>query len=146
MKKSIKKILFITTLIYLIFSSLYSSVYATRGIGDLKRDDYAQMEEMQQPSSTSTGGGGSTSLITPQAPSNDGGLSEKMGKVAGIAQYICLGIAVAYLLVLGTTYMTASPEGKANIKKNSIQYVIGAVIIFAAFSILTIIKSVVNSL
>jgi len=44
--------------------------------------------------------------------------------------------------MLGVKFITASPEGKAEIKKSAIMYVIGAVIVFAAGTLLSVISSV----
>ena len=59
-------------------------------------------------------------------------------RVMGIVQYICYAAAVILLIVLGVRFMTASPEGKAEIKKSAIIYVVGAFLVFAAGLILTI--------
>jgi len=48
------------------------------------------------------------------------------------------------LLVIGIKYITASPEGKADIKGTAIAYLIGAVCIFAAVGILNGIKDIVE--
>ena len=45
------------------------------------------------------------------------------------------------LMFLGIKYITASPDGKAEIKKSATQYVVGAVILFAASGILQIVKN-----
>ena len=50
------------------------------------------------------------------------------------------------LLVIGIKYITASPEGKADIKGTAIAYLIGAVCIFAAVGILNGIKDIVEKL
>ena len=42
--------------------------------------------------------------------------------------------------------MTASPEGKAEIKKSAVIYVVGAVLVFAAGLILGIISSTGNTI
>ena len=54
-------------------------------------------------------------------------------------------IAVILLIMLGIKYMTAAPEGKAEIKKMAITYVVGAVLVFAAGLVLQIIGNVANS-
>lgn len=62
-------------------------------------------------------------------------------RIMGIVQYICYAAAVILLIVLGVKFMTASPEGKAEIKKSAVIYVIGAFLVFAAGLILGIIAS-----
>ncbi len=54
-------------------------------------------------------------------------------RIAGIC------IAIAMLLVLAMKYMTAAAGEKADIKKSAVQYVVGAVVLFAAVGILGII-------
>ena len=62
--------------------------------------------------------------------------------VLNIVSYICYVAAVILLIMLGIKYMTAAPEGKAEIKKMAITYVVGAVLVFAAGLVLTIISNV----
>lgn len=70
------------------------------------------------------------------------GLSDTMNNILGIVTVICYAAAVIMLLYLGVKYITASPEGKAEIKKSAIQYVIGAILVFAAGTVLNIIKNI----
>ena len=73
------------------------------------------------------------------------GLKGSIARVLGVVKYICYAAAVVMLVMLGVKYLTASPDGKAEIKKTAVQYVIGAVLVFAAGVILTIIQSVSNA-
>ncbi len=57
-----------------------------------------------------------------------------------VIQIIAFGAAVIMLMFLGIKYITASPDGKAEIKKSSVQYVVGAIILFAATAVLQIVK------
>lgn len=72
----------------------------------------------------------------------DTGLSGSVSRVLGIVQFICYAAAVVLIVILGVKFMTASPEGKAEIKKSAVIYVIGAVIVFAAGVILQIIRKI----
>ena len=65
--------------------------------------------------------------------------------VIGIVQVICYAAAVIMLVLVGVKFITASPEGKAEIKKSAIQYVIGAIIVFAAGALLGVISNLSNS-
>lgn len=56
-------------------------------------------------------------------------------------QIIAFAVAVIMLIVLAIKYLTASPEGKAEIKKSAVIYIVGAIILFAATGILGIIKN-----
>lgn len=68
-----------------------------------------------------------------------------ISNVIGIVQVICYAAAIIMLIILGVQFITASPEGKATIKKSAIQYVIGAIIVFAAGTLLGIIANMSNS-
>ena len=70
-----------------------------------------------------------------------------IGMIINIAQVIGMGVAIIMLIVLAIKYISASPEGKAEIKKNATIYIVGAVILFAASGILGIIRRfAVNSI
>ena len=66
--------------------------------------------------------------------------SNVIGMIINIAQVIGMGVAIIMLIVLAIQYIAASPEGKAEIKKNATIYIVGAVILFAASGILGIIR------
>lgn len=83
---------------------------------------------------TLTGNTEATGHITPIA-----------NRIIGIVQIICYAAAVIMLVMLGVKFITASPEGKAEIKKSAIIYIVGAVIVFAAGSLLSVIANVASS-
>ena len=64
-----------------------------------------------------------------------------VGAVITMVQIVALAAAGIMLMFLGIKYITASPDGKAEIKKSATQYVVGAVILFAASGILQIVKN-----
>lgn len=66
--------------------------------------------------------------------------SNIVGALIFIIQIVAFGAAVIMLMFLGIKYITASPDGKAEIKKSSTQYIVGAIILFAASGILQIVK------
>lgn len=74
-----------------------------------------------------------------------GGLSSTIKNVIGVVQVICYSAAVIMLILIGVKFITESPEGKAEIKKAAIQYVIGAIIVFAAGTLLGIIANMSTS-
>ena len=85
-------------------------------------------------SSINTGISGTT--ITPA------GFIYKYGaKALGVVQYLCYAAAVIVTLIIGVKFMTAAPEGKAEVKKRSIYLAIGAGILFAIGGICTIISN-----
>lgn len=67
------------------------------------------------------------------------GVENLFDSIIGIVQVVGTGIAVIMLIVLAIKYLTAAPDGKAEIKKTSIIYVVAAIILFAAVNILKVI-------
>ena len=86
------------------------------------------------------------SIPSPSKPSGTGiaSIENITGNVIFIIQMIAFAAAVIMLIFVGIKFITASPEGKAEIKKTAVIYVIGAVLLFAAGAILTILKNVVE--
>lgn len=63
-----------------------------------------------------------------------------LGKtIVGIFQVIGIVVAVVVLLVLGIKYMMGSAEEKAEYKKTMIPYLVGALLIFAASTIVNVV-------
>ncbi|MBO5004601.1 MAG: TrbC/VirB2 family protein [Clostridia bacterium] len=54
------------------------------------------------------------------------------GTILSIFQAVGTSIAVIMLVWLGIKYIMASPDGKAEIKKQAFAYVLGAVLLFGA--------------
>lgn len=71
-------------------------------------------------------------------------LNGVLGLILGIVQAIAFAFATGMLLYVGIKYTMASANEKADLKKGSISYVIGAVIIFAASGILGVVKDLGN--
>ena len=83
-------------------------------------------------------------LLTNSETYNDTtGTVDKVNTISGtiITSIRIIGVAVAVvmLLVVAMKYMTAAPGDKADIKKSAIQYVVGAIVLFAVTGILGII-------
>ena len=70
-----------------------------------------------------------------------GAVTTTANNIIGIVQVICYAAAVIMLVMLGVKFVTSSPEGKAEIKKSAIIYVIGAIIVFAAGALLGVISN-----
>jgi hypothetical protein len=81
----------------------------------------------------------------PTAGSDKSGAASSVQSIVGalifIIQIIAFAAAVIMLMFLGIKYITASPDGKAEIKKSSVHYVVGAIILFAATGILQIVRN-----
>lgn len=110
-KKLIKVLSFVTILLTIIMA--VSPVFA----------------DMPDPSEfTGTSGSGASMVNT------------AVNMILGIVQIVAVGVAVIMLIVLAIKYISASPEGKADIKKTAVQYVVGAVLLFGASGILQVVK------
>lgn len=64
--------------------------------------------------------------------------------ILGVVQVIGYSVAVIILAWLGVKYIMASPDGKAEIKKQAFAYLLGAVLLFAAGSIVGWIRGAIN--
>ena len=73
-------------------------------------------------------------------------ISNFVGGLITVARYIGVGVAVLMLIVLAIKYISAAPSEKAEIKKSAVIYVTGAVLLFAASGILTVIQSFAETL
>lgn len=78
-------------------------------------------------------------IPTPQDPGATS-VESAVGRILYIVQLICYAAAVILLIMLGIKFMTASPEGKAEVKKSAVIYVVGALLVFFAAVILQIIR------
>lgn len=63
------------------------------------------------------------------------------GAVISVAKVVCAGVAIIMITVIAMKYMMAAPSEKADIKKHAVVYIVGAVVMFAATGILTIIQN-----
>ena len=59
--------------------------------------------------------------------------------ILGIIKYVGVAICVGAIIVNGIKYVTVSPEGKAEIKKQIIMFVIGAILLFSVTTFIDII-------
>ena len=63
------------------------------------------------------------------------------GTAIAILQVIGVTIAIAMLLFVAMKYMMAAPNERAEIKKNMVPYVVGAIIMFGITGFLTILSN-----
>lgn len=61
--------------------------------------------------------------------------------ILGIIQYVSVGAAVVATLVLAIRYMYSSPDEKAEVKKKLIPFIIGAVLVFGATSLVKLVET-----
>lgn len=74
------------------------------------------------------------------------GITSLGATIVGILQVIGIIVAVVVLLVLGIKYMMGSAEEKAEYKKTMIPYVIGALLIFAATTIVNVLYGMFSAI
>ena len=70
-------------------------------------------------------------------PSVDPGVSEMVNVILGVIQWVGYAIAIGMLIYVGIKYLMSSANEKANLKQDSINLLIGAIVIFAAVTICT---------
>lgn len=57
-------------------------------------------------------------------------LTTAASKIASVIEYIALAFAVGMLILKGIKFVTSSPDGKADLKKELIPWTIGVVLLF----------------
>ncbi len=67
--------------------------------------------------------------------------SDIASKVLGALKWIGIAVAVGMLIFLGIKYVTASPDGKADLKKQLGVYALGLLLIVAATTIVGILEN-----
>lgn len=86
-----------------------------------------------------------TTVTTPQQNAQTTQLQNVGGTVVSIIQVVGIIVAVVVIMVIGIKYMMGSAEEKAEYKKVMIPYVIGAVLIFAASTIVNVVYQISQS-
>ncbi len=124
MKKQVK-MLSIILVIMMVMASMSSVVLAVNG-GTV-------LEEINK--SATDNAGKDTNQITSMG-----------GRIVVIMQTVGIVVAVVILLILGIKYMMGSAEEKADYKKSMIPYLVGAILIFAATTIVNVVYQIANGL
>lgn len=120
--KLIKKIILIFTCLLMIFSltyCIYASDAATFITGSLSGDK-SQLGDASEMS------------------------KNIIGTILSVIRTVAAAIAVVILIVIACKYIIASAGDRADIKKYAINYIIGAVILFGASGILTLVQNLVQ--
>lgn len=68
---------------------------------------------------------------------DDGGLSNKAGKIMGLIRNIAVVVGVIMLMIIGVKFMLGSAEEKAEYKKSLMPLVIGIVIVMMATTLVS---------
>ncbi len=76
---------------------------------------------------------------------NDGGIGNTTKRIVGTAinviRIVGTGIAIIMLTYVAIKYMSAAPTEKAEFKKSATAMIVGAIVLFAATNILTVISN-----
>lgn len=80
------------------------------------------------------------------SPTGASDVNNIAGMVIYVIQIIAFAAAVIMLIFVGIKFLTASPEGKAEIKKSAVIYVVGAILLFAATGILGIVRNLASNI
>lgn len=75
-----------------------------------------------------------------------GGIKTLGQQIIGIITTVGIVVSVVVLVVLGIKYMIGSAEEKAEYKKTMIPYIVGAILVFAASTIASIVMSISNNI
>ena len=68
------------------------------------------------------------------------GFRRSIGTVLGVVRIVGMVIAIVMLAVIGSKYMMAAPSDRADLKKYIPRYVIGAMVLFSASAIVSIVR------
>lgn len=74
--------------------------------------------------------------------SSDTQIANMGNKIISVLKNIGMVVSVAVIVVLGIKYMMGSAEEKAEYKKTMLPYFIGALLVFSASGIVTVIQSI----
>jgi hypothetical protein len=118
-KRSVK-ILSVALVAVMMFMCFSPMVFAADGLGDLGINP--------KPDSSNLGQGASLA-----------------NTILSALMWIGVAIAVGMMIFLGIKYVTSSPDGKADLKKQLGIYVLGLVFILGATTIVGIIKNAISS-
>ncbi len=127
-KKSIK-VVSIILLVVILIGTFGSTVFAADGAG-----------AVSNAANTAAGTTAASSIPNPTTPPITGDVNSAVQTILGIIQWGGIVAAVAVAMFIGIKYITASPEGKAEIKKTLGLYVAGVAILLSASGIVTFIK------
>lgn len=91
--------------------------------------------------------GGNVSAISTDVPSSDGGLesiNSLANSVWGTITVVAQILAFAAIIFAGIRYMFASADAKADIKKQTVILVVGAILVFGASTVVQILMNILN--
>lgn len=87
----------------------------------------------------------SGTISTLDGHAGDATLNSKATKIVGaiisVLRIVATGVAIIMIIAVAMKYMSSAPGDRAEIKKHAVIYVVGAIVLFGASGILTIIQN-----
>ena len=155
MKKN-KHIIILLLVLFMLFSHAIKAVdpdvwYRTTGEKTTPKTKSSSSSSSSSTELKGTGTGGSSDLNLDALENeinnvNGGDAVDAVNKVLGIASMFIVSAAVIVVIMKGVSFMQAAPEGKAEIKKQMINIVVGGVILFGINGIVGIIINVASKM
>ena len=71
---------------------------------------------------------------------------DAINKVLGVASILIVSAAIIIIMIKGVSFMQAAPEGKAEIKKEMINIVIGGILIFGINGVVGVIINIASKM
>ena len=85
-------------------------------------------------------------VIDPAEGNGSTAVADVAGKIWGTVVAIVQILAIAAIVIAGVRYMFASADSKADIKKQTVTLIVGAVLVFAAVPIAKFVSSVAGQI
>jgi len=130
--------LFKIILIFFIVFACYFNIFESKATNNSSSE-----EKLWSPSTEITnasnqyGLSADTNIVSPT--------QKVMSTIINVIRVVGTGIALIMLTYVGIKYMSAAPSEKADFKKSATAYVVGAIILFGATNVLTIIANFATS-
>ena len=120
-----------------------------RGLEKQKSSGKASKSSSTELKGTGTGGTSDLNLDALGKEINNvkgGDAVDAINKVLGVVSILIVSAAIIIIMIKGVSFMQAAPEGKAEIKKDMINIVIGGILIFGINGIIGIIVNIASKM
>lgn len=82
--------------------------------------------------------------LNPSMSMPDSKIESIVPEILGLVRWIGYAVAIGMLIYIGIKYVMSAADEKANLKRASINYLIGAIVVFAASTVMGWIKTFVE--
>ena len=120
-----------------------------RGLEKQKSSGKSSKSSSTELKGTGTGGTSDLNLDALGKEINNvkgGDAVDAINKVLGVVSILIVSAAIIIIMIKGVSFMQAAPEGKAEIKKDMINIVIGGILIFGINGIIGIIVNIASKM